>query len=259
MAEILAVKLKGKQRLSGVVSSSGSGGTMACAYRLKEEHSGAKLGVAEALQCPTLLQNGFGGHRIEGIGDKHVPWIHDCKRTDMVIATDDEDCIRALRLFNEEKGRELLIQEGVSKEVVDRLNLLGISGIGNLVSAIKMAKYYEMTEDDIIFTVFTDSLDLYGSRLKELEVERGPYSESNAHRDYERFQTIGIDNLLELSYYEKKRVHNLKYFTWIEQQERELEELNRQWYDHEEYWASALHLGPKIDEMISEFNEMIGA
>ena len=59
-----------------------------------------KLGVGEALQCPTILENGFGGHRIEGIGDKHIPWIHNVKNTDMAIAIDDEDSQRLLRLFN---------------------------------------------------------------------------------------------------------------------------------------------------------------
>ncbi len=257
MEEVLKSTMKEGDRFAGVVSSSGSGGSMACAYRLKKVFPGSILAAAEALQCPTLLQNGFGGHRIEGIGDKHVPWIHDVKNTDMTIAVDDEHSIRMLRLFNEKNGREILQKQGVKKDLLGQLNLLGISGIGNLIASIKMAKYYELTEKDIIFTVFTDSLELYGSRLQELEKERGPYSEVDAHKDIEMVDQIGTDHMLEHTYIDKKRIHNLKYFTWIEQQGRELAELNRQWYDHDNYWNSFLNMAPKVDELINEFNEMI--
>ena len=257
MEDALKAEMKPGNTLRGAVSSSGSAGTMAYGYYLKTKYPQMKLAAAEALQCPTLLNNGFGGHRIEGIGDKHIPWIHDMKNTDMVIAVDDEATVRALRLFNEEKGRKQLIENGVSKKLVETLNSLGISSIGNLLATIKMAKYYEMNENDYLVTVFTDSLDLYGSRLKELTDERGAYQEKNAHMDVEMIRQQGIDNMLELSHYDKKRVHNLKYFTWIEQQQRQLSELNDQWFNHDNYWGSVFNKVDKIDEMILEFNEII--
>jgi len=64
--------------------------------------------------------------------------------------------------------------------------------------------------------------------------------------------------MLELNYYEKKRVHNLKYYTWIEQQEKELSELNNQWYDQKNYWDSIHKLSGKIDSLINEFNDRTG-
>jgi cysteine synthase len=257
MKEVLDGPMGKGGRYAGVVLSSGSAGTLGCGDYLKELFPGSKIGVSEALQCPTLLMNGFGGHRIEGIGDKHVPWIHNLRNTDMVIAVDDEHTVRALRLFNEKKGRALLKKEGVSDVFVDGLDLLGISSIGNLISAIKFSKYYELTGRDIVLTVFTDSMELYGSRIRGLEQESGTYSEADAIRDYEMLQNLGTDNVLELGHYDRKRVHNLKYFTWVEQQGRSVEELNEQWDGYDRYWGSIHSMGPKIDELIREFNSTV--
>ena len=120
------------------------------------------------------MLNGFGGHRIEGIGDKHVPWVHNVKNTDMVIAIDDEACMHLMRLFNEPAGRTYLVKQGVPATLVDRLDLLGISSIANVLSAIKFARWYELDEHDLVLTVFTDSIELYDSRL--LELHRGERS-----------------------------------------------------------------------------------
>lgn len=258
MYQALQKEMKQENRFAGAISSSGSAGTLGFAYFLKEKFPTSKIAAAEALQCPTLLNNGFGGHRIEGIGDKHVPWIHDVKNTDMVISVNDEDTIRLLRLFNEKKGIQQLKKEGVHPEIAENLHLLGISSIGNLVASIKFAKYFELTENDYLATIFTDSMELYGSRIRELENERGQYSEVNAHKDIELLSGIETDNMLELSYYEKKRVHNLKYYTWIEQQQRDVEELNAQWYNYDKYWKGILGTAPRIDELIKEFNQLIG-
>ena len=214
--------------------------------------------MGEAVQCPTLLLNGYGGHRIEGIGDKHVPWIHNVRNTDMVIGIDDNDAVRMIRLFNEPAGRDYLVMQGVPEKTVNNLDLLGISSIGNVIGAIKFAKYYELTERDIVFTVFTDSMELYGSRLKELEEKFGKYTKEDAARDYERLQTIGIDYILEPDYYEKRRIHNLKYYTWIEQQGKELSELNDQWYRWKEYWARIHSQVDEIDSLIEDFNRKVG-
>ncbi len=257
LEEALKTEMKSGDRFAGAVFSSGSSGTMASGYYLKTVFPTAKLGVSEAYECPTLLNNGFGGHRIEGIGDKHVPWIHDLKNTDMVVAINDEHTVRLLRLFNEQVGKNCLKAHNVNESFVNNLKNLGISSIANILSAIKMAKYYELTENDYVATVCTDSLELYGSRLEELTKERGQYSEKDAYKDMELLHGTNTDNVLELNYYDKKRIHNLKYYTWIEQQGRKLEELNAQWYEHDNYWYSVPKLVPKINEMITEFNKLI--
>jgi cysteine synthase len=256
--EALQAHLKSGDRVAGFVGTSGSAGTLGAGYYLKERFPGAKLAVAEALQCPTLLSNGFGDHRIEGIGDKHVPWVHDCKRTDFVIAVDDEIPMRLLRLFNEGLGRKALAACGVSESIAGRLDLLGISGLGNLIAAVKFAKYLELTASDWVVTVATDSMDLYRSRLDELARERGPYRESMAQRDLELLAGIPIDHMKELTYYEKKAIHNLKYFTWVEQQGRNVDELRAQWYDHANYWDGTFALADRIDELIIDFNSRVG-
>lgn len=257
LEEIIKKEMGEDQNFSGTVLSSGSAGTLGSAYYLQKVYPNSKIGVSEALQCPTLLYNGFGGHRIEGIGDKHVPWIHDLKSTNMVLGIDDELAIRILRLFNEKKGQKLLKKKGIDPKLIDNLELLGISGIANLISAIKFAKYYELTEKDYVATVFTDSMQLYGSRIQELTNERGKYQEINAEMDFELLKNITIDNIKELTYYQKKTTHNLKYFTWIEQQQKSLSELNDQWYDHRNYWNGIYNHASEIDKLINQFNEMI--
>lgn len=241
----------------GYASSTGSGGTLAAGDHLKDVYPNLKIGAGEALQCPTLLRNGFGGHRIEGIGDKHVPWIHNVKNTDMVLAIDDQDCMDIYRLFNESDGIEYLKSIGISDADIDNLKYFGISGIGNTLSAIKMAKYYEMDEDDVIFTILTDSSVMYTSRLQELDEQQGKFSKTEAARVHAAaLRHQGIDNALELGYYDRLRIHNLKYYTWVEQQGKTYEELNRQWYDRN-YWKDIPKLSKKIDKLITEFNDMI--
>jgi len=245
-------------RFAGYVASSGSAGTLGAGYYLKQKFPRSKVVAAEALQCPTLLYNGFGAHRIEGIGDKHVPWVHNCKETDFVVAVDDEVPMRVLRLFNESLGRQALIASGVDKFLVESLDLLGISGIGNMVAAIKFAKYSEFTEKDVVVSIATDSMQLYGSRLGELEQERGAYTEAQAQRDLELIGSITMDHTNELSYYDKKAIHNLKYYTWIEQQGRSIQELDAQWHDHDNYWYSMFDQVEAIDELITDFNDRTG-
>lgn len=249
--------LSGEQ-VKGYVSATGSGGTLAAGDFLKQKYPTMKIGAGEALQCPTLLRNGFGGHRIEGIGDKHVPWIHNVKNTDMVLAIDDNDCMDLLRLFNEEVGKSYLADLGIPAELVEQLDLLGISGIGNLLGAIKMAKYYEMDEQDVIFTILTDSEEMYTSRIVEMREARGSMSSNEAAAIFARSMLgQGIDNALELTYYQRLQIHNLKYYTWIEQQGKTVDVLNAQWYDRN-FWTSIQALTPKIDALINEFNEKTG-
>ncbi len=244
-------------RFAGACFTTGSAGTIGSGDRLKELYPNLKLGAGEALQCPTLLCNGFGGHRIEGIGDKHVPWIHDVRSTDLVIAIDDNDSFDLTRLFNEPEGREYLVRElGVAPDFVEKLGLLGISGIANVLCCIKMAKYYEFNEHDVVATVLTDSISMYGSRIEELRARDGEYSASKAAVDYAlHLGGLKTDNMLELTYPERKRVHNLKYYTWVEQQGKSAEELNALWYDPENTWGAVHRQAHEIDELICSFNE----
>ncbi len=255
--EALKNTLNKGDRFAGIVSSTGSAGTLACGDYLKQKYPQSKIAAAEALQCPTLLLSGFGGHRIEGIGDKHVPWIHNVRNTDLVIAVDDNYCMNLIRLFNEAVGHEYLAKMGISDEILNSLPVLGISGVSNLISAIKLAKYFELTEHDIVFTIFTDSMELYQSRLAELTDELGRYTQEDAIKDYHRYlMGITSDYMMELSYPERKRIHNLKYFTWIEQQGREVAELNTQWYDYPDYWTNIQGQASEIDELIERFNDL---
>jgi cysteine synthase A len=255
--EEVLVKELGNCTYRGVALSTGSSGTIACGDYLKQLFPASKIVASEALQCPTLLLNGFGEHRIEGIGDKHVPWIHNLKNTDMITAIDDNAVVNLARLFNEKAGQATLVKQGVPEKLVAQLDLLGFSGIGNLLTSIKFAKYYEMGEDDIVLTILTDSMDLYQSRLKEMHEEYGQYSEVDAAAHHARY-LLGesTDNTLELRYTDRKRVHNLKYYTWVEQQGKTYAEIQAQWYDPD-YWTRVQKLVPEIDALIEAFNARV--
>ena len=239
------------------VSATGSAGTIAAGDYLKNLYPSLKVVASEALQCPTLYMNGFGEHRIEGIGDKHIPWVHNVRNTDAVAAIDDEDCMRVLRLFNEDHGKDFLKSLGIDERKIDQFNLLGISSIGNLLASIKTAKYYELGESDVVMTVFTDSVEMYRSRLDELSHERGDYSDIQAAMDFSGpVAHQGIDFYKELSYYDKKTIHNLKYFTWVEQQGRSSDELKEQW--DPAYWTSIFEEEVVLfDKLIEEFNQEV--
>lgn len=242
------------ENVKAYVSATGSGGTLAAGDYLKTKYPTMKVCAAEALQCPTLLRNGFGGHRIEGIGDKHVPWIHNVKNTDVVVAIDDEDCMDVYRMFNEPEGIKYLKEQGVKQEDIDKLELYGISGVGNVLGAMKVAKFFEYDEDDVVFTVLTDSSEMYTSRIKELEEKIGVCDHDDSVRIYYKaLMGQSIDNMKELGYYDRLAVHNLKYYTWVEQQGKTYEEINRQWYD-KDYWTELPKLTAKIDALIEEFN-----
>jgi cysteine synthase len=258
MQEVLQQVLRPRDNYRGVVSATGSAGTVACGDYLKQVYPTSKIVASEALQCPTLLENGFGAHRIEGIGDKHVPWIHNVKNTDIIVAIDDNAVVNLARLFNEPAGRDFLMKQGVADDLVAQLDLLGFSGISNMLSSIKFAKYYELGSNDIVLTILTDSMELYESRLREMHQEYGEYRDLEAAAHYARYlQGVSTDNMLELSYVDRRRVHNLKYFTWVEQQGKTYEEIVAQWYD-EEYWTGVQEQVPEIDNLIEEFNMQVG-
>ena len=259
LADLFEAVKKPGQRLSGACFTSGSAGTMSAGDLLKDRYPHLKLAVGEALQCPTILNNGFGGHRIEGIGDKHIPWIHNVRNTDMVIDIDDEDSQRLLRLFNTPEGQTYLKSLGVDDEQLESFTWMGISGIANVLCCIKMAKYYELTEKDVVCTVLTDSAVMYKSRIAELEEMYGAYTAQAAELDH-NLHMLGLrtDSMAELNYQERKRVHNLKYYTWIEQQQMDVDDLNALWYDTEGTWDAVHAQVDELDELINAFNEETG-
>jgi len=243
--------------LVGVHLTQGSAGTLSSTEYLRTRFPTIKVAAGEAWQCPTLIYNGYGDHRIEGIGDKHVPWVLNVKNLDCVVDIDDEVVIRTMHLFNQPAGIAYLRDVvKVPQETIDQLKLMGISSIANMIGCIKMAKYFEWTPKEITMSVCTDSMDMYQTRLKELDHE---YTTEDAIRDYTRLINITTDHMVEMTYYEKKRMHNLKYFTWVEQQGMDDKELTAQWYDPT-YWD--VRIGEtrraELDKQIMEFNRRTG-
>ncbi|PKP23581.1 MAG: pyridoxal-5-phosphate-dependent protein subunit beta, partial [Bacteroidetes bacterium HGW-Bacteroidetes-22] len=164
---------------------------------------------------------------------------------------------RLLRLFNEPAGISWLKENGITPGIADKLQLIGISGIANLLSAIKTAKQFEMNNDDIILSIATDSVELYGSRLQELRAGRGEYTAMQAGRDFEGcLMAESTGNMKELTYADRKAIHNLKYFTWVEQQAKPVEELNQLWYDRN-IWADLFGQAAIWDTMIEDFNREV--
>ena len=256
---VLRQVLGESDRYHGLVSSTGSGGTIAAGDYLKNIFPSSRIVASEALQCPTIYMNGFGAHRIEGIGDKHIPWIHNVKNTDVAVAVDDEAAMQFIRLANEPEGIKLLKQKGISDDLAGKLNWIGISGAANIISAIKYAKYFELKSTDVIVTILTDSMEMYESRIKELNDEEGPFTATAAAVANARYlDGLGIDYIKELNYYDRKAVHNLKYYTWVEQQGKTYEEIVAQWED-ESYWTDIPKQVDKLDELIKEFNRLVEA
>jgi len=259
MEEVIRAAMGPNDRFAGVALTTGSAGTIGSGDYLKQMFPTSVVAAGEAVQCPTMLYNGFGEHRIEGIGDKHIPWVHNVRNTDMAIGLDDEASMALIRLFNEPAGVGYLVDQGVKPDLIDQLPLLGISGAGNVLAAIKMARYYEMTSNDVIVTLGTDSMEMYGSRLTELNAERGEFTKIDAAAAYHRYLLgSGVDHVHELSYYDRKRIHNLKYFTWVEQQGKTYDEIQAQWYDPD-YWTGIQAMADPIDALIDDFNARVAS
>ncbi len=174
------------------------------------------------------------------------------------MAIDDESPMSIIRLFNEPAGKKYLANRGVSDQLIESLDLLGISGVANLLSAIKFAKYYELGENDFVTTILTDSIEMYQSRLNEMTEEHGEFTELDAAASYHK-HLVGttVDYVEELTYDTRKRVHNLKYYTWVEQQGKTYKEIQAQWYD-KNYWSNMHNQIDEMDELINEFNNKTG-
>jgi cysteine synthase len=246
-------------RLSAFVSASGSSGTLAAGDHLKALH-GTKIVVAEATECPTLLENGFGEHNIQGIGDKHVPYIHNVMNTDLVAGVSDTDTDRLLVLFNTEIGRNYLVERrGIDAKLVAALSNLGLSSLCNMLAAIKTAKYFDMGPDDVIVTLATDGADMYGSELdKSLKRDFGNRFDAVAAGETwgRSLAATSTSDLLDMTHVDRKRVFNLGYFTWVEQQGVSLEEFTAR--SKQSFWDGLLDLMPAWDDMIAAVNAKSG-
>lgn len=246
------------QRLAGAHLCEGSGGTLTgSSFYLRQKFPLIKIAGGEAKQCPTLMTNGFGEHRIEGIGDAFVPWILNMKNIDVVVGIDDEDVMNIIHLFNQPAGISYLKEKGVNDEIIKKLHLLGISSVANLLGCIKEAKLFEFNENDIVVSVCTDSMKLYQSRLKQRKTE---FTRDDAIMAYSKcLMGQNTENCQELTYRDKKRCHSLKYFTWIEQQGKNVKELNDQWYE-DDYWDNRMSekVVDMYDSWIKEFNKKTG-
>jgi cysteine synthase len=246
-------------RLRAFTSATGSAGTIGAGDFLKEK-TGSLTVAVEALECPTMLSNGFGEHNIQGIGDKHIPLIHNVMATDVALAISDRATDQLGILFNTEVGHAYLAERrGVPQQTIDDLSALGLSSICNVLAAIKTAKYYEMGSDDVIVTVATDGAALYHSE-KAMALARdfaGGFDNVAAGEVFgEHLLGATTDHLLELSREDRERIFNLGYFTWVEQQDVPIEEFRVR--KDQKFWTDMRTIVTDWDRLIDEFNARTG-
>jgi cysteine synthase len=249
-----------RARLFAFTSATGSAGTIAAGDRLKEEF-GSRTVAVEALECPTLLYNGFGEHNIQGIGDKHVPYIHNVMATDVATAISDRSTDALGLLCNSEVGRRYLRQRrGVPADIIEALGSLGLSSLCNVLAAIKTARYFDLGPDDVVITVATDGAAMYGSewpRIERREFPRG-FDEVGAGEVFGRHLLgTATDHYLELNERDRARIFNLGYYTWVEQQGVPIEEFNAR--RAPSFWSNLRSYLPAWDGLIREFNARVAA
>ena len=252
----LKVKADSNLKARFYVSASGSSGTLAAGDYLKENLN-AQIAVVEATECPTLLYNGYGEHNIQGIGDKHVPLIHNVMNSDYVVGVSDEATNNLNLLFNSDEGREYLTnRRGLNSEFVGRLPEFGFSSIANIIASIKLAKKMKLTKDDAIITVATDGADLYETELAKTKKQFSKiYDQITCAEIFAKnFDAISVDHTLELSQIDKERIFNLGYYTWVEQQGTSLEEFEDR--RNQSFWDKHYKDMISLDEKIKEFNSL---
>ena len=252
----LKVKANSNLKARFYVSASGSSGTLAAGDYLKENLN-AQIAVVEATECPTLLYNGYGEHNIQGIGDKHVPLIHNVMNSDYVVGVSDEATNNLNLLFNSDEGREYLTnRRGLNSEFVGRLPEFGFSSIANIIASIKLAKKMKLTKNDAIITVATDGADLYETELAKTKKQFSKiYDQITCAEIFAKnFDAISVDHTLELSQIDKERIFNLGYYTWVEQQGTSLEEFEDR--RNQSFWDKHYKDMISLDEKIKEFNSL---
>ena len=251
-------KVKGDGNLKArfYVSASGSSGTLAAGDYLKERLL-SKIAVVEATECPTLLYGGYGEHNIQGIGDKHVPLIHNVMNTDFVVGISDQATNYLNLIFNTEIGQKYLIEKkGLEDKLVKRFPEFGFSSIANILASIKLAKYMNLSSDDAILTVATDGADLYSTELEKIKKDFvGSYDTVACAELYgQYFQGATTDHMLELSQRDKERIFNLGYYTWVEQQGIDLSHFEAR--RNQAFWDQHLQNMLDLDEEIDRFNNL---
>ena len=253
LAEELKKRGIGTGKVAAFVSAMGSAGTIAAGDRLKQVWPDHKIVGLEPIQCPTIYWNGYGAHDIQGIGDKHVTWIHNVMNMDAIMCVDDIESKKGLQLLTEEAGWKVLIDRyGIPEETVMKMSrIFGISGVANVMGAIKTAKFYGFGRDDVIVTILTDAIDRYHSVMQQLTETYGPMDEVEAAIRVEVvFRNQKLDWIKEGTRDTRNQWHNLKYYTWVEQQGKTIEELNAQ--RDPEYWLAQQSLVKEIDAKIHE-------
>jgi len=231
------------------VSAMGSAGTIAAGEGLRRAHPGTAIVALEPVQCPTLYSVGFGGHRIEGIGDKHVTWIHNVWAIDLLLCIDDLECLEGLQLLQE--GSATLVAEGVDPQLAESwVGFFGMSGVCNVLGAIRAARHYGLSSRQAVVTVATDGFDRYPSVLRRLDREQGPMDAEKARRRLEVFRSRDSALRLEGTPGNRRRWHNQKYFTWVEQQGRSVEELRAQ--EDPAFWVAEQERAHEIDRRVRE-------
>lgn len=250
---------RGGLDLFAFTSATGSAGTLSAGDHLKAKH-GAKIVAVEAIQCPTLLRNGFGEHNIQGIGDKHVPYVHNVMNTDAVAGIDDAASDALYYLCSRPEGRAFLAERhGVSEELLDATESFGFSAWANILAAIKVAKFYDLGADQAVITVATDGAALYTSEHEKILNTRfgGKFDAVSAAEAWGRY-LLGNDIawFQELSHIDKQRVFNLGYYTWVEQQGVSIEAFSAR--KQPSFWRELGELVPAWDAMIDDFNAKTG-
>ena len=253
----LAADLKrqgvGDGSIAAFCSAMGSAGTIAAGDRLKQLWPDLRIVGLEPVQCPTLYNNGYGGHDIQGIGDKHVTWIHNVMNMDAIMCLDDVECKKGLQLLTSEAGRETITRRyGVAEAKALRLaTIFGVSGVCNAIGAIKTAKHYRFGKRDVIVTICTDAIDRYYSVMKEMADVYGEIDDARATAYVEAiFHGAKTDWIKDGTPDTRRQWHNLKYFSWVEQQGKTAEELDAQ--KDPEWWIRHQRLIPEIDARIRD-------
>jgi cysteine synthase len=245
-------------RLAAFVSATGSAGTIAAGDHLKERF-GARIVAVEALECPTMLENGFGEHNIQGIGDKHIPYIHNVMNTDVVAAVSDRATDELNVLFHTPAGREHLVARGVPQATLDALESFGLSSLCNVIAAVKVAKRLKLGPADALLTVATDGAELYASERRKTIEKRFPhgFASRDAAATFARHVLEASDeHLLELTETDRRRIFNLGYYTWVEQQGVSVADFEAR--RTQDFWRQLRDRIPAWDRRIEEFNRRAG-
>jgi cysteine synthase len=246
-------------RLRAFVSASGSAGTLGAGDRLKDAY-GCAIVAVEALECPTMLSNGFGEHNIQGIGDKHIPLIHNVMNTDIVTAVSDRACDDLAVLFSSPAGLDYLRRNRhVPARTLAGLDSFGLSSICNVLAAVKTAKYLDLGPDDVVLTVATDGAPMYETERARIAGRDFPagFGAVDAAETFGRWMLgTGTDHLLETDRADRERIFNLGYYTWVEQQGVPIEVFAAR--RSQSFWTGMRRMLTVWDDMIREFNARTG-